>query len=187
MTGVQTCALPISRIINEIDTYVTGENLVEICGTDFECITDLPVGTPVKVYVDFDDVEITDDQSDGTIGANVLSSIYKGNYYQAILSTDDHYNFFADTDYEWLKGDRVGINIAPDKIIVEKRDEEESAAENTSENVVADETLEEYDRYKEEELLTSEEIAHLEADDNIANTLTPDSVDITSEKEDTQE
>lgn len=176
-----------TRIINEIDTYVTGENLVEICGTDFECITDLPVGTPVKVYVDFDDVEITDDQSDGTIGANVLSSIYKGNYYQAILSTDDHYNFFADTDYEWLKGDRVGINIAPDKIIVEKRDEEESAAENTSENVVADETLEEYDRYKEEELLTSEEIAHLEADDNIANTLTPDSVDITSEKEDTQE
>ncbi len=176
-----------TRIINEIDTYVTGENLVEICGTDFECITDLPVGTPVKVYVDFDDVEITDDQSDGTIGANVLSSIYKGNYYQAILSTDDHYNFFADTDYEWLKGDRVGINIAPDKIIVEKRDEEESAAENTSENVVADETLEEYDRYKEEELLTSEEIAHLEADDNIANTLTLDSVDITSEKEDTQE
>ncbi len=172
-----------TRIINEIDTYVTGENLVEICGTNFECKTDLPIGTPVKVSVDFDDVEITDDESDGTIGANVLSSIYKGNYYQAILSTDDHYNFFADTDYEWLKGDRVGINIAPEKIIVEQRDEEKRDVEN----VVADETLEEYDRYKEEELLTSEEIAHLEADDNISSTLTVDSVNTATEKEDTKE
>lgn len=126
-----------TRIINEIDTYVTGENLVEICGADFECKTDLPVGTPVKVLVDFDDVEITDDEEDGVIGANVLSSIYKGSYYQAILSTDDHYNFFADTDDDWLKGDRVGIKIAPEKIIVQKRD----VQEEVEQKVVKDETL----------------------------------------------
>ncbi len=138
-----------TRIINEIDTYITGENLVEICGADFECVTTLPEGTPVRVSVDFDDVEITDDENDGTIGATVLSSIYKGSYYQAILSTDDHYNFFADTDYEWLKGDRVGINIAAEKIIIEPR--EENAEEQTK--VVEDETLNEYDRAEEEELL----------------------------------
>lgn len=126
-----------TRIINEIDTVITGENLVEICGADFECKTDLPVGTPVKVFVDFDDVEITDDEEDGVIGANVLSSIYKGSYYQAILSTDDHYNFFADTDDDWLKGDRVGIKIAPEKIIIEKRDVEEEQEEK----IVKDETL----------------------------------------------
>lgn len=128
-----------TRIINEIDTYITGENLVEICGTDFECKTDLPEGTPVKVQVDFDDVEITDDEEDGTISATVLSSIYKGSYYQAILSTDDHYNFFADTDYEWLKGDRVGIKIAPEKILIEVREENET--EQTHE--VKDETEDE--------------------------------------------
>lgn len=110
-----------TRIINEIETVITGENLVEICGADFNCVTNLPVGTPVTVKVDFDDVEITDDENDGTISANVISAIYKGSYYQAILSTDDHYNFFADTDYEWLKGDRVGIKIAPEKIIIEPR------------------------------------------------------------------
>ena len=126
-----------TRIINEIDTFITGENLVEICGADFECKTDLPVGTPVKVLVDFDDVEITDDEKDGVIGANVLSSIYKGSYYQAILSTDDHYNFFADTDDDWLKGDRVGIKIAPEKILIEKRDVEEEPVQK----VVKDETL----------------------------------------------
>ena len=126
-----------TRIINEIDTFITGENLVGICGANFECKTDLPVGTPVKVLVDFDDVEITDDEEDGVIGANVLSSIYKGSYYQAILSTDDHYNFFADTDDDWLKGDRVGIKIAPEKILIEKRDVEEEHVQK----VVKDETL----------------------------------------------
>ncbi len=131
-----------TRIINEIDTYVTGENLVEICGTDFDCVTTLPEGTPVKVSVDFDDVEITDDEEDGTISATVLSSIYKGNYYQAILSTDDHYIFFADTDDDWLKGDRVGIKIAPEKILIEKRDE--NAVEESK--AVIDETLTEEER-----------------------------------------
>ncbi len=126
-----------TRIINEIDTVITGENLVEICGVDFECKTDLEVGTPVKVSVDFDDVEILDDEEDGQIGATVLSSIYKGSYYQAILSTDEHYIFFADTDDDWLKGDRVGIKIAPEKIIIEKRDVEEVVEEK----VVKDETL----------------------------------------------
>lgn len=151
-----------TRIINEIDTHITGENLVEICGADFECKTDLPEGTPVKVKVDFDDVEITDDEEDGTIGANVLSSIYKGSYYQAILSTDDHYNFFADTDYEWLKGDRVGIKIAPDKIIIERRDGDEKEEER----VVVDETLDDASDF--------DNIAETEADDNIGGVLTAD-------------
>lgn len=109
-----------TRIINEIYTHMLADRKVEICGGEFETLSDLPEGTSVKVSVDFDDVEITDDQSDGIIGATVLSSIYKGSYYQAILSADDHYIFFADTDYEWLKGDRVGIKIAPEKIIVDK-------------------------------------------------------------------
>ena len=129
-----------TRIINEIETVITGENLVEICGTDFDCVTNLPVGTPVTVKVDFDDVEITDDENDGTISANVISAIYKGSYYQAILSTDDHYNFFADTDYEWLKGDRVGIKIAPEKIIIEPRSVD-SQNENTDSDNEEETTL----------------------------------------------
>ena len=48
-----------------------------------------------------------------------------------------HYIFFADTDDDWLKGDRVGIKIAPEKIIIQKRDEE-AQVEQT---VVKDETL----------------------------------------------
>ncbi len=111
-----------ARIINEIDTEMADENLVFISGEQFECNSTLPAGTPVRVSVDFDDVEITDDEADGTIGATVVSSIYKGSYYQCIVRTDDYYDFFVDTDDDWLKGDRVGIKIAKDKIIVEERE-----------------------------------------------------------------
>ena len=111
-----------SRIINEIDTEMADENLVWISDGKFECRCPFEAGTPVRVQVDFDDVEITDDEEDGVIGATVVSSIYKGSYYQCIVRTDDYYDFFVDTDDDWLKGDRVGIRIAPEKIIIEKRE-----------------------------------------------------------------
>ena len=60
-----------------------------------------------------------DNEEDGVIGAEVVSSIYKGSYYQVILRTDYDYDFFVDTTDEWLKGDRVGINIDPKDIRLE--------------------------------------------------------------------
>ena len=89
----------------------------------------MDAGTLVTATIDFDDVEITDDPDDGIIQGTVVSAIYKGSYYQCIVKTDDNYDFFVDTDYEWLKGDRVGINIAKDKIIIEERFEEKKEEE----------------------------------------------------------
>lgn len=54
-----------ARIINEIKTEMVSEGLVNICGAQFECNSDLPQGTKVLVKVDFDDVEVTDDAEDG--------------------------------------------------------------------------------------------------------------------------
>lgn len=108
-----------SRLINTLEGVIYEEGVAEICGGRFPCASSLPENTKVKVSVDFDDVELTDDEEDGTIGATVISSIYKGSYWQCIVRTDDYYDFFVDTDYEWLTGDRVGIKIAPEKLIVE--------------------------------------------------------------------
>ncbi|MGN0795385.1 MAG: ABC transporter ATP-binding protein [Christensenellales bacterium] len=121
-----------SRIINEIKTEIVSKNLVNICGGNFECISDLPDGTKVKVKIDFDDVEITDDEDDGVISGTVVNSIYKGSYYQCIVRTDDFYDFFVDTEIDWFKGDRVGINIAPDKIIIEQLENEPKQEEKTA-------------------------------------------------------
>jgi len=77
------------------------------------------------VEIGFKDVEVFDDEEDGIIGGEVINSIYKGNYYQCIIRTDDHYDFFVDTTDEWLKGDRVGISVAPEKIKITKREVED--------------------------------------------------------------
>ncbi len=108
-----------SRLINTLEGVIYEEGVVEMCEGRFPCTSALPENTKVKVSVDFDDVELTDDEEDGIIGATVISSIYKGSYWQCIVRTDTYYDFFVDTDYEWLTNDRVGIKIAPDKLIVE--------------------------------------------------------------------
>ena len=116
-----------SRLINEIEGEIYEKDVVEFCEGRFECKTDLPEGTKVHVKVDFDDVELTDDENDGTIGATIISAIYKGSYWQYIVRTDTYYDFFADNDYEWSIGDRIGIKIAPEKIIIEEvKDEKEN-------------------------------------------------------------
>lgn len=113
-----------NRIINELVTVMWDSNAVEICGGRFPCNADLPAGTRVKVKIDFDDVIVHDDEEDGIIGGTVVNSIYKGSYYQCIIRTDDYYDFFVDTDDDWLKGDRVGLSVAPEKLIVEIMPEE---------------------------------------------------------------
>ena len=115
--------MPKTRIINEIETTMIDKGLVNICGGEFECNSDFPEGTAVRVIIDFDDIEITDDADDGIIAATVINSIYKGSYYQCLLKTDDNFIFFSDTDDDWLKGDRIGIRIPKDKIIIEEINE----------------------------------------------------------------
>jgi len=70
-------------------------------------------------------VEITDDESDGVIGANVTQSLYKGTYYQVQVYTDTDEDFYIDTVYEWDIDDRVGLKIDPDKIQLVKKEEED--------------------------------------------------------------
>ena len=116
-----------SRIINVIETEMWDNNVVEICGGKFPCNYDKPSGTKVKVSIDFDDVELFDDEEDGIIGGEIVGSIYKGSYYQYIVRTDTYYDFFVDSEDDWLKGDRVGISVKPEKIIIEPVGEEEAA------------------------------------------------------------
>jgi len=105
-----------ARIINELEGEIWDEGVIELCGGKFPCETDLPIGTKVKVEIDFDDVIVYDDEEDGIIGGEVVNSIYKGSYYQCVIRTDSYYDFFVDTEDDWLKGDRVGISVNKDKI-----------------------------------------------------------------------
>jgi ABC-type Fe3+/spermidine/putrescine transport system ATPase subunit len=87
--------------------------------TDVECAVSLPQGTPVKVSIPFDGIDIMDDENDGIIAANVVSSIYKGSYYQCVVRTDEYVDIFIDTKDEWLVNDRIGLLFDKNKIKVE--------------------------------------------------------------------
>ena len=110
------------RVINEFFGNITSENTVEFCGGEFEFnpSENFEKGEKVKVKVKFTDVDLTDDENDGTIGANVTQSFYKGSYYEVQVYTDTDEDFFIDTTDEWDMNDRVGIKIKPENIIVEK-------------------------------------------------------------------
>jgi len=116
------------RTVNEFITSVTGENTVEIGGGDFEFDNSelgLVKGDRVRVKVPFDKIELTDYDSDATIGGNVARSYYKGNYYQVQVYTDTDEDFYLNTSVEWDIDDRVGINILEGGVQVEKYEESE--------------------------------------------------------------
>ncbi len=119
-----------ARLINEYETEIVKDGMIEIAGSYVEVDSDLEVGTKVKAIIDFDDVEIMDDEADGMFGGEIVSNIYKGSYYQVIVKTDDYYNFFIDTDDEWMKGDRVGLVVPKEKIKLEVIPDEDDADES---------------------------------------------------------
>ena len=115
--------LTINKYIGEI----TGENEVTFCDGAFEIPTDgFEVGEEVIVYVPFNAIDLTDDEEDGVIGANVTQSLYKGTYYQVQVFTDSDDDFYIDTADEWDMDDRVGIRIDGSKVKLEKYDPEKA-------------------------------------------------------------
>ena len=112
------------KVVNEFFGTVSSENTVDFCGGTFEFVNadGLEKGDDVRVKIPFDKIELTDDESDGAIGANVTQAFYKGSYYQVQVYTDDDNDFFIDTVDEWDMGDRVGIKIKPEDISVERVD-----------------------------------------------------------------
>lgn len=85
-------------------------------------------GSSAKIRFGFADVDMTDDEYAAPLAGNVDSMIYKGKNYIVDIKTDDNHHIYADTEYLWDKGDRVGIKIDPDKFEIVK---EEAADINT--------------------------------------------------------
>ena len=112
------------RSTNKFFGEITGENTVTFCGGDFTFrnTDNLEIGASVVAEIGFDGIELTDDEEDGTIGAYVSQTLYKGTYYQVQIYTDTDEDFYIDTKDEWDLGDRVGVKINPDRLKVERYD-----------------------------------------------------------------
>ena len=123
---------------NVYDAYIDKNNNVIISEEAFECdITQLIPGSTVddegylvdekgirydltdadvKAEVGLKDIEILDDEEEGTVVGEIVSIIYKGDHYQVIVRTDEDEDFVVDTEYTWNENDKVGVKIAPSKI-----------------------------------------------------------------------
>ena len=128
------------KTVNEYDGEITAENTVKFCGGEFEFAGGeaFERGDEVRVSVPFDKIDLTDDEADGVIGANVTQTLYKGSYYQVQVYTDDDNDFLIDTVDEWDIGDRVGIKIDPCDLTVTRK-EKEQETEPTSASAEAEE------------------------------------------------
>lgn len=106
--------------INKFVAEVVDEDTLWFAEGEWEIHTEgYEKGDEVVVYIPFGAVELTDDEEDGVIGANVAASLYKGTYYQVQVITDEGEEFYIDTADEWDMDDRVGVRIDPTKVTVE--------------------------------------------------------------------
>ncbi|MEG1963349.1 MAG: ABC transporter ATP-binding protein [Clostridia bacterium] len=59
----------------------------------------------------FNEVEMEDSEYEAPLAGNVESMIYKGKNYLVTINTDKATKIYAETEYLWDDGDRVGINV----------------------------------------------------------------------------
>lgn len=125
-------------VSNIYEAYLDKNNKVVIDETPFDCdVTQLIPGSvvdeegyvvdkngvkydftdaTVKAEIGLNDIEIIDNEDDGTICGEIVSLIYKGDHYQVIIRTEDDEDFVVDTEYLWNENDRVSVKVAPEKI-----------------------------------------------------------------------
>ena len=109
------------RTCNTFEATVVDEIHIDMLGATFQCQPHgFNVGEKVKVEVDFDKIDLTDDKEDGALEGDVRLILYKGNHYHLTIVTDDDDYLYVDTNDVWDDGDMVGINILPEDIRILK-------------------------------------------------------------------
>ncbi|MCQ2346224.1 MAG: polyamine ABC transporter ATP-binding protein [Paludibacteraceae bacterium] len=115
------------RLCNTFSGIVKEDNRVEFLDEDWN-INDrtserFAIGEEVEVEVDFDHVNLQDDEDDGTLSGEVHFILYKGDHYHLTVRTDDGDDIYVDTNDIWDNGDRVGIKVAPSYIRLYKKEQ----------------------------------------------------------------
>lgn len=79
-------------------------------------------GDKVQVRVPFKEVDLQDHEEEGTLSGEVHFILYKGNHYNLTIRTDEGNDIYVYTKDVWDKGDRVGIVINPESILLDKKE-----------------------------------------------------------------
>jgi spermidine/putrescine transport system ATP-binding protein len=110
------------RHCNTFDAILADKTHVRFLGNTFVCDDKHPFenGARLKVRVDFNGVNLHDNEEEGMLSGTVSFILYKGNHFHLTLLTQGNEHIYADTNDIWDDGDRVGISIAPESIRLEE-------------------------------------------------------------------
>lgn len=130
-----------ARLCNTFSGKVLEGNKVEFLDAEWD-IADttaepFAVGDEVEVEVDFNRVNLQDDEEDGVLQGEVYFILYKGDHYHLQVRTDDGDDIYVDTNDVWDDGDRVGVKIAPTDIRLHKSNSESD--NNNQDNALSNE------------------------------------------------
>ena len=109
------------RVCNTFEGTIVDNSHVRFLGHNFKCdqAENFEHGEEVKVKVDFQDINLQDNEEDGMLNGVVSFILYKGNHFHVTIQTPDNEHIFVDTNDIWDNRDRIGVSIAPECIRIE--------------------------------------------------------------------
>ncbi|MBP9998026.1 MAG: ABC transporter ATP-binding protein [Bacteroidales bacterium] len=110
------------HVRNEFKGVMSSDNTVSMLGSEFEApVTEgIAKGDVVIVSVEFNKVDLLDNDSEGQTCGNVNYILYKGNHYHLKVKTPEGVIVRVDTQDVWDKNDLVGISIKPENMKISK-------------------------------------------------------------------
>ena len=110
------------RTSNVFEAKVCGDGIIEFLGCEFkkELPAELQGRDTITVSVDFDKIELFDNEDEGTFTGDICFILYKGNHYHLTIDTDWGEKLYVDTQDVWDLGDHVAITIPAENIEVKK-------------------------------------------------------------------
>ena len=109
-------------LYNYLDGEVLKNGKVRFLGAEWEVneeqVARFAAGDKVLVRVPFRSIDLQDYEEEGTLSGEVHFILFKGNHFHLTIRTDTGYDFFVNTNDVWDDGDRVGIVIPKNDILL---------------------------------------------------------------------
>ena len=110
------------RTTNTFEAKLTGNGCIEFLGCEYSEGIPADVQTAISkaekegkesinISVDFDKIELFDNEEEGTFTGDICFILYKGDHYHLTIDTDWGEKIYVDTQDVWDLGDHVAITI----------------------------------------------------------------------------
>ena len=117
------------RTTNTFEAKLTGNGCIEFLGCEYS--EGIPAGVQttiskaeqegkdsINISIDFDKIELFDNEEEGTFTGDICFILYKGDHYHLTIDTDWGEKIYVDTQDVWDLGDHVAITIPANGIKV---------------------------------------------------------------------